>query len=81
MSLVEIDEIPDVLQKSLPSGWREFENIPTNIIPLLEEYEQRLMSGVPSIALLKVVIDTGDHAPRWSQPYQTTEFKRGIIKN
>ena len=47
----------------------------------LKEYERILTSDKVPIDVPEVVIDTGEHSPKWSQPYQTTEFKRQLVNN
>ena len=76
MEPVDIVEIPDIAVKSLPLGWEKFPNIPPEVLPLLKEYNQLLSSEEPATPLPEVVLDTGDNTPKWSQPYQTTEYKR-----
>ena len=80
LTTVEIDDIQEMGVKSLAKGWRSLSNAPERAIGILEEYESQLAKPT-TIELPGVVIDIGQFSPKWSKPYQTTEYKWKIIQD
>ena len=66
--------------KCLLKGWQSFDNIIPEVVAILQEYEHILQYTEDPILLPEIVIDKGDSVPKWSQPYQTIEYKTNIIK-
>ena len=80
LTTVEIYDIQEMGVKSLAKGWRSLSNVPEQAIGILEEYESQLAKPT-TIELPGVVIGTSQFSTKWSQPYQTTEYKQKIIQD